>query len=313
MFMEGWLAQPYGVQHYVYRWRGCGLAARSDSNAAAPGDPAASIHQSLQSLPAGAHAKINDPAGHQHEGEKLTASVSDSIPHRVPWNNFPDVIIHAPESSVKKHPAYPEAKAGNADAAQLLVDETVSLEAVECIRKMIGEKRPYLASAHAFERDGVNSIPQAIADKLADLLGLKVERGIVQINVVRHTGSSGFGRLARQALFQGNVTPGAMYFLVDDFIGQGGTLANLRGFIEHEGGVVLGATVLTGKPFSAKISLDQEQLESLRHKHGKNLEDWWRNRFGHTFDCLTQSEARYLERSADVDTIRDRIAEEEQD
>ncbi|NLC35996.1 MAG: phosphoribosyltransferase [Alcaligenaceae bacterium] len=233
------------------------------------------------------------------------------MPRRVPWNDFPDVIIHASESSVKKHPAYPAAKAGDADSAQRLVDETVSLEAVESIKKLLGERRPYLASAHAFERDGVNSIPQAIADKLASLLGLEVERSIVQVNVVRHTGASGYGRLARQALFQGNITPGTMYFLVDDFIGQGGTLANLRGFIETEGGTVLGATVLTGKPFSAQISLGSEQLLSLRKKHGQKLESWWHERFGHAFDCLTQSEARYLERSEDVDAIRDRIAAQE--
>lgn len=259
----------------------------------------------------GPHVRIKGLTEHQYEGGKLTANDLDSRPHRVPWSNFPDVIIHAPESSVKKHPYYPEAKAGNADAARLLIDDTLSLDAVESIRKMIGERQPYLASAHAFERDGVNAIPEWLASKLAGLLGLKVERSIVQVNVVRHTGSSGYGRLARQALFQGKIIPGEMYFLVDDFIGQGGTLANLRGFIESEGGTVMGATVLTGKPFSAKIALDRDQLESLRHKHGQNLEDWWHARFGHTFDCLTQSEARYLERSADVDAIRNRIAEEE--
>ena len=35
---------------------------------------------------------------------------------------------------------------------------------------------------------------------------------------------------------------------------------------------------------------------------------WWHEHFGHTFDCLTQSEARYLTRSPDVDTIRNRLA-----
>lgn len=241
----------------------------------------------------------------------MTASDLDSMPHRLPWNGFPDVIIHASESSVKQHPAYKEAKAGGVAAARLLIDETVSSEAADAIFKLIGDRRPYLASAHAFEREGINAIPEALANKLADILGLKIERSIVQSNVVRHTGSSGYGRLARQALFQGNIIPDETYFLVDDFIGQGGTLANLRGFIENEGGTVLGATVLTGKPYSAKISLAHEQLESLRQKHGKNLENWWRDRFGHTFDCLTQSEARYLERSEDVDTIRDRIIKEE--
>lgn len=99
---------------------------------------------------------------------------------------------------------------------------------------------------------------------------------------------------------------------MDDFIGQGGTLANFRGYIEANGGHVLGATVLTGKPFSAKISLCEQQLNSLREKHA-DLEHWWKDRFGYGFDCLTESEARYLERSSDADTIRSKVIAAEQE
>jgi hypothetical protein len=49
----------------------------------------------------------------------------------------------------------------------------------------------------------------------------------------------------------------------------------------------------------------------LRQKHG-NIEQWWQDRFGHTFDSLTQSEARYLTRSENADTIRDKIVAAEQ-
>jgi hypothetical protein len=41
--------------------------------------------------------------------------------------------------------------------------------------------------------------------------------------------ADGFKRLANQALFSGTVVPGQWYFVVDDFVGQGGTLANLIG------------------------------------------------------------------------------------
>ena len=43
-------------------------------------------------------------------------------------------------------------------------------------------------------------------------------------------------------------------------------------------------------------------------KHGPDFEKWWKAHFGHAFDCLTYSEARYLTRSPDVDTIRNRLA-----
>ena len=151
-----------------------------------------------------------------------------------------------------------------------------------------------------------------MADELGRRMAVKVDSSIVQTNFVGHTGADGFKRLSAQAAFDGTVDPDVEYILVDDFIGQGGTLANLKGFIETNGGKVVGATVLTGKPYSAKIAPSRDQLALLRNKHGHELEDWWQDRFGHTFDCLTQSEARYLERSADVDTIRDRIVAAEQ-
>jgi hypothetical protein len=49
----------------------------------------------------------------------------------------------------------------------------------------------------------------------------------------------------------------------------------------------------------------------LRAKHGE-LEVGRRNRFGFGSDSLTESEARYLERTENADTIRSRIASVEQ-
>jgi len=129
------------------------------------------------------------------------------------------------------------------------------------------------------------------------------------LNSVGHTGADGFKRLANQALFAGPVVQGATYLLVDDFVGQGGTLANLIGFIRSKGGGVVGACVLTGKPYSAKLAPDEGQINALRQKHGRELEAWWAEKFGFDFDRLTRSEARYLEKSADAQAIRDRLIE----
>ncbi|HMX29239.1 MAG TPA: phosphoribosyltransferase [Blastocatellia bacterium] len=95
--------------------------------------------------------------------------------------------------------------------------------------------------------------------------------------------------------------------MVDDFIGQGGTLANLKGFLESHGASVIGATVLTGKAYSAKLALTNETLQRLREKYGDELETWWVAAFGYGFECLTESEARYLTRADDADAIRTRI------
>jgi hypothetical protein len=74
----------------------------------------------------------------------------------------------------------------------------------------------------------------------------------------------------------------------------------------------LAAVALTGKPHSARLRLTQNSLDELRSKHGTELEKWWQERFDHAFNALTESEARYLIRTPDAATIRDRIAAAEQ-
>ena len=71
---------------------------------------------------------------------------------------------------------------------------------------------------------------------------------------------------------------------------------------------MVGAVSLTGKAYSARLNPSEEQLHELRRNHGSDFEKWWREHFGHAFDCLTHSEARYLAHSPDVDTIRSRLA-----
>jgi hypothetical protein len=66
------------------------------------------------------------------------------------------------------------------------------------------------------------------------------------------------------------------------------TLANLIGFIKSQGGHVVGATALTGKPYSAKLAPEDAQIQALRDKHGQEFEDWWRQRFGFGFAELTR-------------------------
>ncbi len=233
-------------------------------------------------------------------------------PPRVPWNNFPNVLIHANESAVKQHLVYSAAKSGDDEAATDVVLSNLNVSQVVALSDMFGDKTPTLVSAHAFEKDGVNAIPEVFANELALMLEWPVDGAIVQVNVVSHTGADGFGRLARQAEFEGVVKQGCEYVLVDDFVGMGGTLANLRGYIESKGGLVLAAVSLTGKAHSAKLALSSARLNELRGKHGTELENWWIKKFAHGLDALTESEARYLVRTDTIDTIRRRIAEAEQ-
>ena len=225
-------------------------------------------------------------------------------------------MLLAEERRTKQHPEYAAAKSGDSLAAaalvRSLVDERGLVDVGDLIASVKASGSLVLVSAHAYEREGVNSIPAALAQLLSARFGLRNDEFVVQTNIVSHTGASGYGRLARQAAFGGRIACAGCFVMVDDFIGQGGTLANLRGWIERQGSTVVGAVGLTGKPYSAKLNPTPEQLDELRQEHGREFEDWWRERFGHAFDCLTQSEARYLARSPDADTIRSRLAAAEQ-
>jgi hypothetical protein len=230
-------------------------------------------------------------------------------PARIPLDAFPDVVLHADELAVKRHPQYAAAKGGDADAAEMLVGSLANRGRLSELSLLLQGRDVRLLPVHALESEGVNEIPAALARLLLEWLGLPITDSVVQSNTVGHTGASGFQRLANQALFVGEVEHGCSYLLVDDFIGQGGTLANLIGYVESAGGHAVGATVLTGKPYSAKLAPDDELIRALRDKHGRHFENWWRERLGFGFDCLTRSEARYLEKSADAQAIRDRLIE----
>jgi hypothetical protein len=157
-------------------------------------------------------------------------------PVRTPWDDPLHVAIIAPVLEVKNHPDYAAAKAGDADAAVRLVAATLDQNVVDLVRSWSPVAAPVLLPVHALEETGVNAIPLALAEELGRRLGWPVSTSVIQVNVVGHTGATGYARLARQALFDGDVLPDADHVLVDDFIAQGGTLANLRGHVLEAGG-----------------------------------------------------------------------------
>ena len=192
------------------------------------------------------------------------AQLKNNMPPRADWDDMADVLLLAGESTVKQHLFYTQAKQGNADAARRLVDDCLTPTAREAVRNhlapLMTEEPLILACAHAWEGQGINAIPAILAKRLSEALSLKYEQELIQTNYVGHTSADGFTRLARQASFEGPVMIGANYVMVDDFVGQGGTLANLRGHLIKNGGNVVGAIVLTGKSHSAKLNPSKEQL-----------------------------------------------------
>lgn len=238
------------------------------------------------------------------EGDRLWFSAE-----RSPWGkDFPEVILHGRLADATGHPDYAAAKGGDDAAARRLVSDVLSPDAIRQLKKVIGNREAIALGVHAEEAVSRNAIPQAMADVLGKVLGIEVSVDIVQAAKVGRTAQDGFGRLANQPSFDGVVRTDKPYLIMDDTLTQGGTLANLKGYIENRGGEVLAATALTGKQYSAKIAIDSSTLEQLRDQYdGTGLEAWWHNRFGYGFDSLTESEGRYLLRAKDADKVRDRV------
>jgi hypoxanthine-guanine phosphoribosyltransferase len=228
--------------------------------------------------------------------------------YRTPWpTDFPDVIVHSDLNIRNAHTCYLPAKSGNEDAANKLACDLFDLAALEKIKELIKIHSAILCPVTALETAGFNAIPDAMAGLINDME--VTDHYIVQSNKVGHTKAKSFWRFVTPALFQGAVMPGRNYFLVDDHIGHGGTLANLRGFIEYHGGKVIGISTLTETRDARKIALDPELCAMVRLKHGQQLEDFWIDHFGYGLDCLTHVEAGFLYRQLSFDAIRAGLVE----
>ena len=99
------------------------------------------------------------------------------------------------------------------------------------------------------------------------------------------------------------------YVLVDDHVGLGGTLANLRGYVEARGGEVIAITTLTESRDARIISLQHATRIVLWQRHGQALDDLWQSQFGYGIDCLTEVEALNLCRQHSVAAIEDFLAQ----
>lgn len=229
---------------------------------------------------------------------------------RLPWpSDFPDVVVHTTVALRDGHPGYTSAKAGNPDAALTLASDLLDGAAIETLRSAIAGRPALLLPVIADETTGFNAIPDAMAQVLGRALDLPVIAGeIVQTNKVGHTRAPAFQRLVTPAMFDGQVQPGAAYVLVDDHVGLGGTLANLRGYVEARGGSVIAITTLTESRDAKRISLRPETRDMLWQRHGEELDQLWQAQFGHGIDGLTEVEALQLCRQQSIAGIEGFLA-----
>jgi hypothetical protein len=230
-------------------------------------------------------------------------------PRRSAWpETFPDVIAHGVHG-IRRDADWAAAKSGDAAAALRLVERLARPEAAASLRQAVAGQDAVLVPVRQAERGGGdNLIPAIFARWLAAETRLPVEETVRRANRTMRTDADAFDRLLRRAAFTGEVEPGRAYVIVDDVVTQGGTVADLRGFIEAKGGRVVAVTALQAPGANARLALDAELLTTLRDRLGAETEGWWKETFGHDFTGLTASEARQLLRFGDGAELRATLA-----
>jgi hypothetical protein len=225
-----------------------------------------------------------------------------------PWpDNFPNATLHTSQNKMAKHPQYEKAKKrGDIEAGNAVVRDLAKPERIMALK----EKHPdaIVVAVHAEEADGRNTIPVAFSSLFRDA-GFAVDESIVQINRAHRTKKDSPLRLVIRPEFGGEVKAGRQYIIVDDALGQGGTVSELRHFIENNGGEVVHISALTSGIFGAKIHPDAKIIQSLKEKFGhEELRSFLREfNIAGSVEVLTNKEARFIYKQPSLDTLRNRI------
>lgn len=210
--------------------------------------------------------------------------------------------LFSDDAALKAHHRYREAKAGDVEAAVELVAD-VALDFLVSIKDKLPSEAIYIAP-HAREATGDNAIPQVLATVAAIVAQGEVETDIVQVTRVFHTGADPMERMCLRPEFDGHVTDGGRYVLVDDVTSMGGTLAALANYLQCSGAKVVAVIVLVNagrvKPFHPA----RKVLRELEKRYLHEIEEI----FGIVPHALTANEANYLIGFKSVDEIRNRLA-----
>ncbi len=221
------------------------------------------------------------------------------MPVRVPWNGFPDVIVHSSIYKLKCLPAYYAAKRGGHKAAARIAHALVKTENIGAV--------DFVVPVIQVDRGRYNAIPVAFGAVLAKHIGAKLWLDVFQINKVDHTDAGAQGRLQSQPVFDG-ASPNGKCLICDDVVTYGATLANLRGFLISTGAEVVAATAIGAAYGSTKLAPELSLIVKLRRRYGEELERCTET-LGFGSDCLTAREAYFLAGIRTIERVRDCVAQ----
>lgn len=225
-------------------------------------------------------------------------SITAKFSRAIPYTAKEPIASNVSLEGLKAHPKYQEAKHGNLDSAISLVNDLISKEDVIKASSAFGKDVIYVPVTQ-FEKDGINRIPYAIAQKYASETGASINDSLYVKDKAFHTGMKMMERLIARTRFEGDI-PKGKYVLVDDVTSSGATLADLSSYIQEQGGDVIGSVLLTNAMRGDKLIADKSLTKLLETKYGNEI----RELFGIEPSSLTREEAKYLQGFRTPDELR---------
>lgn len=137
--------------------------------------------------------------------------------------------------------------------------------------RLHGHKKVEIVFTRALEGGSLNLIPPAMAAKIQTHLAstlpdieVAINKTIFQASKANRTSANNAATLlSRQQIFEGPVTKGTAYVLVDEHIEAGATIRALDNHIRSNGGHVAAISTLTKNPGSEFIHIKQETLDAI--------------------------------------------------
>ncbi|WP_126257396.1 phosphoribosyltransferase [Bradyrhizobium sp. LVM 105] len=208
---------------------------------------------------------------------------------------------------IADHPAYwPAKKKRDVRAAIALCDELVTEENLEYLYDLGYGTDPIVAVPAVTIHETQNALARTYGQWLATKMNWSLDSKIYQTKTInRDFNTDGWFRIVNEPAYYGKVEPGRPYIIADDVCAMGGTLASLRGYIETNGGKVLGMTVLaSGSGKNVQISLVGDTFARLTTAWNGELIGAYPQEIGHELESVTEPEGQFLLRCPSYDGFR---------
>ena len=232
------------------------------------------------------------------EKSKLTFKAKNSTP----WpKDFPDVDVAVLwNDEYKNNPDRLAGKKGDISAAIRLANKYVTQEFADKIKKEYGDS--ILVPVSDYTATDKNALPMGFASILAYKADMPLDTSIEKINKTSHASAkNALQRISERAIFKGEVKQNNYYLLLDDFVALGSTVADLRNYIEANGGNVVGAAAIgASNESSLKLAPKEETIARLENIGREEIENVLREEgIAASLEDLTEAEARNIARSAE--------------